>query len=82
MRRLLLPALLVVLLSGCTGASGDDAAPSTTDTAAYSVLDPCPQQPDEPASGAQTLPAERLSEADEIVQRFDRDLIARLLSTT
>jgi beta-phosphoglucomutase len=29
-----------------------------------------------------TLPAERLSEADEIVQRFDRDLIARLLSTT
>jgi HAD superfamily hydrolase (TIGR01509 family) len=29
-----------------------------------------------------TLPAERLSEADEIAQRFDRDLIARLLSTT
>jgi beta-phosphoglucomutase len=28
-----------------------------------------------------TLPAERLSEADEIAQRFDRDLIARLLST-
>jgi beta-phosphoglucomutase len=27
-----------------------------------------------------TLPAERLSEADEIAQRFDRDLIARLLS--
>ena len=29
-----------------------------------------------------TLPAERLSEADEVAQRFDRDLIARLLSTT
>ena len=29
-----------------------------------------------------TLPAERLSEADQIAQRFDRDLIARLLSTT
>jgi beta-phosphoglucomutase len=28
-----------------------------------------------------TLPAERLSEADEIAERFDRDLIARLLST-
>jgi beta-phosphoglucomutase len=27
-----------------------------------------------------TMPAERLSEADEIAQRFDRDLIARLLS--
>jgi HAD superfamily hydrolase (TIGR01509 family) len=27
-----------------------------------------------------TLPAERLTEADEIAQRFDRDLIARLLS--
>jgi beta-phosphoglucomutase len=27
-----------------------------------------------------TLPAERLSEADEIAERFDRDLIARLLS--
>jgi beta-phosphoglucomutase len=27
-----------------------------------------------------TLPAERLSKADEIAQRFDRDLIARLLS--
>jgi HAD superfamily hydrolase (TIGR01509 family) len=29
-----------------------------------------------------TLPAERLSKADEIAQRFDPDLIARLLSTT
>jgi beta-phosphoglucomutase len=28
-----------------------------------------------------TLPAERLSKADEVAQRFDRDLIARLLST-
>ena len=57
MRRLLLPALLVVLLSGCTGASGDDAAPSPTVAALHSVLDPCPQQPDEPAAGAETLPA-------------------------
>ena len=29
-----------------------------------------------------TLPAERLSEADEVANRFDRDLISRLLSTT
>jgi len=57
MRRLLLPALLVVLLSACTGASGDDAARSTPVAEADSVLDPCPQQPDEPSTGAETLPA-------------------------
>jgi len=56
MRRLLVLALLPLLVAGCTAGSADDAAPSSYATAVYSVLDPCPQQPDDEARGAETLP--------------------------
>jgi thiol-disulfide isomerase/thioredoxin len=58
MRRLLVPLLLGVLLSGCTdGPGGAAASPSTPLAEADTVLQPCPEQPDRPASGRQTLPA-------------------------
>jgi thiol-disulfide isomerase/thioredoxin len=48
---------LVAVLTGCTSGGGDtDVAPSTgfpEDT----VVGACPEQPDRPATGAQTLPA-------------------------
>ena len=58
MRRQLVPALLVALTAGC-GSQGDGgrAAAATPVTEAATVLDPCREQPDEPAAGQQTLPA-------------------------
>ena len=56
MRRLLVPSLLGVLLAGCSGGSGDP-APSTPVVEVDTVLQPCPDQPDEPAAGDETLPA-------------------------
>jgi cytochrome c biogenesis protein CcmG/thiol:disulfide interchange protein DsbE len=49
--------LLVVVLAGCTGAPDGDRTASTPVADVDTVLDPCPQQPDRPADGAQTLPA-------------------------
>ena len=58
MRRLLAPTLLGVLLVGCTEGTGSgDAAPSTSVAEVDTVLERCPQQPDEPAAGDETLPA-------------------------
>ncbi len=48
------PAALL-LLSACSGGPGEDAAPPRT-VADYTALQPCPEQPDRPASGATTLP--------------------------
>ncbi|WP_448642172.1 TlpA family protein disulfide reductase [Geodermatophilus sp. URMC 63] len=54
-----LPLLAGALLSACTASTADDgdstpaAAPATFST----PLQACPEQPDEPASGAETLPA-------------------------
>jgi cytochrome c biogenesis protein CcmG, thiol:disulfide interchange protein DsbE len=56
--RLLVIALLGALLAGCTADTpGTDAAPSTSPADVDTVLDPCPEQPDEPATGGTTLPA-------------------------
>jgi cytochrome c biogenesis protein CcmG, thiol:disulfide interchange protein DsbE len=58
MRRLLVPALLGVLLAGCTDGSGGAAPSASTPLAEVdTALQPCPEQPDRPASGRQTLPA-------------------------
>jgi cytochrome c biogenesis protein CcmG, thiol:disulfide interchange protein DsbE len=58
MRRLLLAGLLVALLAGCTAdRTAGEAAPSGSPADVETVLDPCPAQPDEPAAGAQILPA-------------------------
>ncbi|MBN1091367.1 TlpA family protein disulfide reductase [Blastococcus sp. TML/M2B] len=48
-----LAALLA--LTACTGDDADDAAPSRT-LADATALEPCPEQPDQPAAGAATLP--------------------------
>ena len=55
MRRCAIPAglALVALLAGCT-ADGTDKEPPPP---AASVLDPCPEQPDEPAAGGSEVPA-------------------------
>jgi cytochrome c biogenesis protein CcmG, thiol:disulfide interchange protein DsbE len=57
MRRLLVLAVLGLLVAGCTGGSADDPARSTPVADVDTVLDACPQQPDEPAEGTRTLPA-------------------------
>jgi cytochrome c biogenesis protein CcmG, thiol:disulfide interchange protein DsbE len=63
MRRVLVPALLGILLAGCTGEQDAPApspaaeAPDTVDT----VLEPCPSQPEVPADGGTTLPAVTLA---------------------
>jgi cytochrome c biogenesis protein CcmG/thiol:disulfide interchange protein DsbE len=58
MRRLLVPALLTALLAGCAAdGAGEEAAPSTAPAEVETALDPCPEQPDEPAEGEETLPA-------------------------
>jgi cytochrome c biogenesis protein CcmG, thiol:disulfide interchange protein DsbE len=46
------------VLAGCTSGDGDDPgpAPTTGAAAAETSLLPCPEQPDQPAAGAQTLP--------------------------
>jgi cytochrome c biogenesis protein CcmG, thiol:disulfide interchange protein DsbE len=60
MRRCVIPAGLAVvtLLAGCTSGGADDEtpAPAASPTAA-SVLEPCPEQPDEPAAGGSDVPA-------------------------
>ena len=56
MTRLLVVAVLAALLAGCSGAP-DDPAPPTPAAEFDTVLDPCPDQPDEPAAGPRTLPA-------------------------
>ena len=56
MRRWVLGVAALALLSACTGdATDDDAAPSSS-IAEEAVLDPCPEQPEQPAAGARTLP--------------------------
>jgi thiol-disulfide isomerase/thioredoxin len=63
MRRVLVPAVLGILLAGCTGEPDAPApsraadAPDAVDT----VLEPCPPQPDVPADGGTTLPAVTLA---------------------
>ena len=58
MRRLLVAALLGVMLAGCTHGAGSSAPPTSTPLAQVrTTLQPCPEQPDRPASGRQTLPA-------------------------
>jgi cytochrome c biogenesis protein CcmG, thiol:disulfide interchange protein DsbE len=55
MRRLLTCLVALVLLSACTAeTTNPDAPPPALD--AYDTLRPCPEQPDQPATGAQTLP--------------------------
>jgi thiol-disulfide isomerase/thioredoxin len=56
MTRLLVAALLVALLAGCTGRSDEPAAPTPV-AEVDTVLEPCPEQPADPAEGARTLPA-------------------------
>jgi cytochrome c biogenesis protein CcmG, thiol:disulfide interchange protein DsbE len=53
-------ALLLVgglILVGCTPDGSDDDASADDVTAVETDLEPCPEQPDEPAAGEQTLPA-------------------------
>jgi cytochrome c biogenesis protein CcmG, thiol:disulfide interchange protein DsbE len=57
MRRLRLPALLGVLLAGCTSGGTGGPAPSTAAADVQTALEPCPEQPDASAEGAETLPA-------------------------
>ncbi|WP_029431142.1 TlpA disulfide reductase family protein [Blastococcus sp. URHD0036] len=59
MRRALAAAglLLVAVLSGCTADADDDGDPApSSGFSADTTLDPCPEQPDRPAEGAETLP--------------------------
>jgi cytochrome c biogenesis protein CcmG, thiol:disulfide interchange protein DsbE len=57
MRRVLVLAALGTLVAGCTAGGSDDPAPSTAAADVETVLDPCPEQPDAPVEGAETLPA-------------------------
>ena len=62
MRRLLLAVALGALLAGCADADADadgsgGAAPSTPVTEVFAALEPCPQQPDDPSAGDETMPA-------------------------
>ena len=57
MRRLVAPALLGVLLAGCSSGGSGEPAAATPAADVDTVLDPCPAQPDEPADGEKTLPA-------------------------
>ena len=60
MRRRGIPAALalVALLGACTSGGTDDEPPAPeTAASAASVLDPCPEQLDEPAAGAGAVPA-------------------------
>ena len=41
--------LVVLLLAGCTSGSAEE--PAATTTTAAAVLEPCPEQPEEPAAG-------------------------------
>jgi cytochrome c biogenesis protein CcmG, thiol:disulfide interchange protein DsbE len=60
MRRCAIPAGLAVvtLLAGCTsGGADDETPPPAASPTAASVLEPCPEQPDEPAAGGSDVPA-------------------------
>ena len=60
MRRWTLPAglALATLLAGCTSGGTDDETPTpAASPTAASVLQPCPDQPDEPAAGGSDVPA-------------------------
>jgi cytochrome c biogenesis protein CcmG, thiol:disulfide interchange protein DsbE len=60
MRRCAIPAGLAVvtLLAGCTsGGADDETLPPAASPTAASVLEPCPEQPDEPAAGGSDVPA-------------------------
>ena len=61
MRRPLFAAIGLVtatVLTGCTseGAPTPDASPRSDVSGAATSLEPCPEQPEQPAAGAQTLP--------------------------
>jgi cytochrome c biogenesis protein CcmG/thiol:disulfide interchange protein DsbE len=58
MRALAVAAVLLTLLTGCTADDdgGTDAGPSSSGAGAPTAFDPCPEQPDRPAEGAETLP--------------------------
>ncbi|MGY1802834.1 TlpA family protein disulfide reductase [Blastococcus sp. SYSU D00922] len=51
--------VLASLLAGCTaaGEAAPDASPTTDVATAETSLLPCPEQPERPAAGAQTMPA-------------------------
>jgi cytochrome c biogenesis protein CcmG, thiol:disulfide interchange protein DsbE len=57
MSRPLAALLLLVLLGGCTEGAADGPAAPTPVADVDTVLDPCPQQGDQPVEGATTLPA-------------------------
>jgi cytochrome c biogenesis protein CcmG, thiol:disulfide interchange protein DsbE len=60
MRRCAIPAGLAVvtLLAGCTsGGADDETPPPAASPTAATVLEPCPEQPDEPAAGGSDVPA-------------------------
>ncbi len=55
MRRWILGTVALLLLSACGGdATGEDPAPATV--ADVTALEPCPEQPGQPAAGAETMP--------------------------
>ena len=57
MKRLLAALVLAsALLAGCTSTEADTPEPDT-DATAPAVLEPCPEQPDEPAADGDALPA-------------------------
>ena len=58
MSRLLAAVLLGVALAGCTsGADDGEPTPATPLADVDTPLQPCPEQPDAPAEGTETLPA-------------------------
>jgi cytochrome c biogenesis protein CcmG, thiol:disulfide interchange protein DsbE len=60
MRRCAIPAGLAVvtLMASCTsGGADDETPPPAASPTAASVLEPCPEQPDEPAAGGSDVPA-------------------------
>jgi cytochrome c biogenesis protein CcmG, thiol:disulfide interchange protein DsbE len=60
MRRCAIPAGLAVvtMLAGCTsGGADDETPPPAASPTAATVLEPCPEQPDEPAAGGSDVPA-------------------------
>jgi thiol-disulfide isomerase/thioredoxin len=56
MRRSLLALTALVLLSGCTAETTDPDAPPPSFDQYDTVLAPCPEQPEEAAAGARTMP--------------------------
>lgn len=56
MRRWALGVAALLVLSACSGTDDDASSSPPKGIADYTVLEPCPEQPEQPASGAQTLP--------------------------